>query len=230
MKRLNCSYLFIKRQAQAIETTLKYENKNIDSQEYFEKTSKELKHKLIKFTKILDMYKAFVNELQDFLERTIYLGAVNAQNLYSLKIVSLMQEFLDPHFLEGLKPELLSAIFTFMLLDTYDKNKELCFDIHKKADARTWGHITSMEKELLELAIKLPNNITPIDSCTASYLFKLLLLCPDILQTLNDLKFHKKYENALIATDHASLYTIFKLIEEHIEVTTYLFALFLHDD
>nr|XP_033325395.1 thyroid adenoma-associated protein [Megalopta genalis] len=107
----------------------------------------------------------------------------------SLQILLLTRDLLDNEFKHiGWKAEQIKALFDLMLLDTYEANKEMAFNLIKSVDPS----LLELDKEsnvldLVTVAIELGNSIRPIDSITSAYMLKVCMLSPVIQNVLNTL-------------------------------------------
>lgn len=137
-------------------------------------------------------------DLQDYVTFFVNLRGICVDNLYpdatydrrrsSLQILLLMQDLLHNEFgdIEWEK-EQAETIFQCLLLDTYELNKEMAYQIIKPMSPVLLGLDSEFRIRLIiEVALKLGNSIRPIDSATAAYMLKISKLSPVIRNILCD--------------------------------------------
>ncbi|CAK9832227.1 Thyroid adenoma-associated protein homolog [Anthophora retusa] len=106
----------------------------------------------------------------------------------SLQILLLMNDLLDNEFKDICwKPEQAEALFNLMLLDTYEANKEMAFNLIKSLDPSLLQlDNESRVRDIISVAIELGNSIRPIDSITAASMLKVSLLSPIVQHVLEN--------------------------------------------
>ncbi|KYQ58279.1 Thyroid adenoma-associated protein [Trachymyrmex zeteki] len=133
-------------------------------------------------------YGQFVRNLHLLCVSNLYPEATYDRKRSCLQILLLMQDLIPDRFgLFKWKKEEVEAIIHCLVMDTYEPNKEMAYQI-----------ISSVSPELLSLdskpcvdslmkaAFKFGNSVRPIDSVTAAYLFKIAKLSPIIKNILCD--------------------------------------------
>ncbi|KOC70573.1 Thyroid adenoma-associated protein like protein [Habropoda laboriosa] len=106
----------------------------------------------------------------------------------SLQILLLMKDFLDNEFKHICwKAEQVEALFDLMLLDTYEGNKEMAFNLIKSVEPS----LLQLDNEsrvcdIITVAIELGNRIRPIDSITAASMLKVSMLSPIVKNVLEN--------------------------------------------
>lgn len=110
------------------------------------------------------------------------LDATYCRRRSSLQILLLMKDLLDSEFKHiTWKAEQVKALLDLMLLDTYEANKEMAFNLIKSVEPR----LLELDNEnnvcnIITVALELGNSIRPIDSITAAYMLKVGMLSPVI--------------------------------------------------
>lgn len=133
---------------------------------------------------------------------------------YSLQILLLMRDLLDNEFKQiTWKNEQIETIFNLMLLDTYEKNKEMAFNLIKSVDPNLLqlnneNHVL----DIIMVAIELGNSIRPIDSITAIYMLKVSMLSP-VIQNVLEIHFNILMQSKEI-TEAITLQLIFILLKK----------------
>ena len=104
----------------------------------------------------------------------------------SLQILLLMRDLLDDEFKQVTwKAEQLEAIFNLMLLDTYEGNKLMAFNLIKSVDPNLLQlNNESYVDDIIMVAIELGNSIRPIDTITAACMLKVSMLSPVVHKVL----------------------------------------------
>lgn len=107
----------------------------------------------------------------------------------SLQILLLMRDLLDNEFEHiSWKAEQMKAVFDIMILDTYEVNKEMAFNLIKSVDPILLQlNNESNVLDHVKVAIELGNSIRPIDSITSAYMLKVCMSSPVIQKVLNTL-------------------------------------------
>jgi len=133
-------------------------------------------------------YVMFFINLREICVNNLYPDATYNRRRSSLQILLLMQDLLPDEFkdIEWEKKQA-GRIFQCLLLDTYEPNKEMAYQIIKSMspallclDSESWVQL------IIEVALKLGSSIRPIDSVTAAYMLKISKLSPVIKNILCD--------------------------------------------
>lgn len=146
-------------------------------------------------------------DVQDYVTFFVNLRGICVGNLYpdatydrrrsSLQILLLMQDLLHNEFedIEWQK-EQAETIFQCLLLDTYEPNKEMAYQIIKPMNPELLClNSESRVRLIIKVALKLGNSVRPIDSITAAYMLKISKLSPIIKSILCD---YRNVENNVI--------------------------------
>lgn len=141
-----------------------------------------------KLEKDIDMYRNTFRSLHNMC--ICDPGATYRRRQSSLRILLIMKDLLDSEFecITWTAKEA-RALFDLLLLDTYESNKEMAFDLIKSMDPV----LLELDSEsnvynIMSVAIELGNSIRPIDSVTAAYMFKVSLLSP-VIQNVFETRF-----------------------------------------
>ncbi|XP_076629490.1 thyroid adenoma-associated protein homolog isoform X1 [Colletes latitarsis] len=115
----------------------------------------------------------------------------------SLQILLLMKDLLDNEFKRiTWKTQQVKTLFDLMLLDTYETNKEMAFNLIKSMEPRLLQlDDANNVNNIITVAIELGNSIRPIDSITAAYMFKVSMLSP-VIQNVH--KFQSSFINVIL--------------------------------
>lgn len=145
-------------------------------------------------------YATFFVNLREICLGNLYPDATYARRRSSLQILSLMQDLFHNEFKDiEWEKEQAETIFQCLLLDTYEPNKEMAYQIIKSMnpvllclDSKSQVHL------IIKVALKLGNSVRPIDSVTAAYMLKISKLSPVIKNILCD--YCKVEDNVMEAT------------------------------
>lgn len=145
---------------------------------------------------------------------------------YSLQILLLMRDLLDNEFKQiTWKNEQIETIFNLMLLDTYEKNKEMAFNLIKSMDPSLLQlNNENYVLDIIMVAIELGNSIRPIDSITATYLLKVTMLSP-VIQNVLEIHFNISMQSKEI-TEAITLQLIFILLKK-LKVFKFLYTIYI---
>lgn len=145
---------------------------------------------------LYQMSEKIENNIKDYTLFFINLRQVCVNNLYpdatyhrrrsSLQILLLAQEFLNKEFTDiEWKKEEVEIIFQCLLLDTYEPNKEMAYQLIKCTNPMLLYLDSEDQVEVMvRIALALGNSIRPIDSVTAAYMLKISILSPVIKNVL----------------------------------------------
>lgn len=133
-------------------------------------------------------YVTFFVNLREICLGNLYPDATYARRRSSLQILLLMQDLLRNEFEDiEWEKEQAETIFQCLLLDTYEPNKEMAYQIIKSMnpvllclDSKSQVHL------IIKVALKLGKSVRPIDSATAAYMLKISKLSPVIKNILCD--------------------------------------------
>lgn len=131
-------------------------------------------------------YVIFFIHLRDICVDNLYPDATYDRRRSSLQILLLMKDLLHNEF-EDIKwqKEQAETIFQCLLLDTYEPNKEMAYQIIKPIDPELLCLDSELRVRLIiKVALKLGNSVRPIDSVTAAYMLKISKLSPVIKNIL----------------------------------------------
>ncbi|XP_032686483.1 thyroid adenoma-associated protein homolog [Odontomachus brunneus] len=137
---------------------------------------------------IMDYTVFFIN-LREICVDNLYPDATYHRRRSSLRILLLVQELLSNEFkdIEWSK-EQVEKIFQCLLLDTYEHNKEMAYQLIKHTDPNLLCLDSKWQVEMIiKVAFQLGTSIRPIDSVTAAYMFKISMLSSVIKDVLNDI-------------------------------------------
>lgn len=145
------------------------------------KTSEEIKQNIMDYT-------IFFINLHEICVKNLYPDATYSRRRSSLQILLLMQHLLCNEF-KDIKwtKEQAEVIFQCLLLDTYEPNKEMAYQILKFIDPMLLClDLKSQVQLIIKVALELGSSIRPIDSVTAAYMLKVSKLSPVIRNILCD--------------------------------------------
>ncbi|XP_025991728.1 thyroid adenoma-associated protein isoform X2 [Solenopsis invicta] len=133
-------------------------------------------------------YVMFFVNLRQICVSNLYPDATYGRRRSSLQILLLTQDLLHNEFQDiKWEKEQAETIFQCLLLDTYEPNKEMAYQIIKPmSPALLLLDLESQIRLIIEVALKLGNSIRPIDSSTAAYMLKISKLSPVIKNVLDD--------------------------------------------
>lgn len=133
-------------------------------------------------------YVTFFVNLRGICVSNLYPDATYDRRRSSLQILLLMQDFLCNEFKDiEWEKEQAEMIFQCLLLDTYEPNKEMAYQIIKPiSPALLYLDSESRVRLIIQIALKLGNSVRPIDSATAAYMLKISKLSPVIKNILCD--------------------------------------------
>lgn len=129
--------------------------------------------------------KFFVN-LREICVNSLYPDATYHRRRSSLQILLLAQDLLYNEFNDvEWRKEQAETIFQCLLLDTYEPNKEMAYQILRSMKST----ILCLDSEsrvqlIIKIAFELGNSIRPIDSVTAAYMLKISKLSPVVRNVL----------------------------------------------
>lgn len=168
-------------------------------------------------------YKEFVRNVHELCFVNLYPGAINARKKSSLQILCLMEEFLCDDLKSFLwKLEHFDKLFNCLLLDTYETNKNMAFQLIKSSKlVELFFDTKDKLVELVKVAIQLGNSIRPLDGITAAYMLKVSMLLPNIQKVLVELTEFEKTENA---QEKTTFYMIL-LLKMSLEVSVFNFQI-----
>lgn len=181
------SLVVMKRQCSHEEKMRSHYEKNCDLSEMKQQVVDTSNAISVKLKEDMAMYCDTFKSLRD----TCICGpdATYSRRRSSLQILLLMRDFLDNEFQHvSWKAEQIKALFDLMILDTYEMNKEMAFNLIKSVDPILLQlDNESTVLDLVTVAIELGNSIRPIDSITSAYMLKVCMLSPVIQKVLNTL-------------------------------------------
>ncbi|XP_029175786.1 thyroid adenoma-associated protein isoform X2 [Nylanderia fulva] len=133
-------------------------------------------------------YTIFVVSLREVCVKNLYPDATYSRRRSSLQILLLAQQTLCNEFKDiKWSKEQAKTIFQCLLLDTYEPNKEMAYQILKLMDPVLLSLDLESEVQLIiKVALELGSSIRPIDSVTAAYMLKVIQLSPVIKNILCD--------------------------------------------
>lgn len=133
-------------------------------------------------------YVSFFVNLLKICVSNLYPDATYDRRRSSLQILLLAQDLLRNEFKDvEWEKEQAETIFQCLLLDTYEPNKEMAYQIIKPMNPMLLCLDSESRVQLiLEVAFKLGNSVRPIDSATAAYMLKISKLSPVIKNVLCD--------------------------------------------
>ncbi|KAL6425099.1 hypothetical protein ACFW04_009413 [Cataglyphis niger] len=137
------------------------------------KTSEEIEQNIKDYTIF------FVN-LREICVNNLYPDATYSRRRSSLQILLLAQHLFCNEFkdIKWTKKQA-ETIFKCLLLDTYETNKEMAYQILKPIDPMLLCLDSESQVQLIiKVALELGNSIRPIDSITAAYMLKISKLSP----------------------------------------------------
>lgn len=133
-------------------------------------------------------YAMFFMNLREVCINNLYPDATYHRRRSSLQILMLTQELLYNEFKDiEWKKEQVEIIFQCLLLDTYEPNKEMAYQLLKCSNPALLYLDSKLQVELIiKVALELGNSMRPIDSVTAAYMLKISMLSPVIKDVLGD--------------------------------------------
>ncbi|XP_076246897.1 thyroid adenoma-associated protein homolog isoform X2 [Calliopsis andreniformis] len=201
LKRMKDSLAVMRRQCIQEEKMRNWYEKNCNSLKYGQEVLDESRRMLCELEMDINKYFCTFQSLHNMCicepDATYY------RRRSSLEILLLMRDLLDNEFKHIIwNAEQVKALFNLLLLDTYESNKEMAFNLIKSIDPV----LLQLDNEshvynIIIVAIELGNSIRPIDSVTATYMLKVSMLSPviqNILENCFDLT--KWSENVTEAT------------------------------
>lgn len=143
-------------------------------------------HKSMEIESNIKYYTLFVINLREICVKNLYPDATYNRRCSSLQILLLERELLSDQFKEiKWRKEQAETIFHCLLMDTYELNKEMAYDILKTINpALLHLDLESHVQLIIKVALELGNSIRPIDSITAAYMLKISKLSPVIRNVL----------------------------------------------
>ncbi|XP_031835838.1 thyroid adenoma-associated protein homolog [Nomia melanderi] len=187
LKRMKDSLAVMRRQCSHEEKMRSHYEKNCDLSEMKQQVLDTSNAISAKLKEDIAMYCSAFKSLRE----TCICGpdATYCRRRSSLQILLLMRDLLDNEFQHiSWTAEQTKALFDLMILDTYEVNKEMAFNLIKSVDPI----LLQLDNEsnvldLVTVAIELGNSIRPIDSITSAYMLKVCMLSPVIQKVLNTL-------------------------------------------
>lgn len=164
----------------------------------------------------INYYRSFFFNVRDECLSGTRIGATHTRKKNSLGILQLQQNILENDFSDiSWNFEQVNKLFQCLLLDTYETNKEVTFQILSKINPVTLN-LTNSKKvdEMLYVAINLGDCIRPLDSITASYMLRICLMSPIIKEVLKNYQKNNLYENDTLAQ-------LIMVLLEHAKVSFY---------
>lgn len=145
------------------------------------KTSEEIKQNIMDYT-------IFFINLREICVNNLYPDATYSRRRSSLQILLLMQHLLCTEFKDKKwTKEQAEIIFQCLLLETYEPNKEMAYQILKLINPMLLClDLESQVQLIIKIALELGSSIRPIDSVTAAYMLKVSKLSPVIRNILCD--------------------------------------------
>ncbi|KAL0130897.1 hypothetical protein PUN28_002477 [Cardiocondyla obscurior] len=129
-------------------------------------------------------YVTFLTSLREICVDNLYPDATYHRRRSSLQILLMMQDFCNEFAVEW-KTEQTETIFQCLLLDTYEPNQEMAYQIMKPMNpVLLCLDSESRVRLIIETALGLGSSIRPTDSSTAAYLLKISMLSPIIKNIL----------------------------------------------
>lgn len=128
----------------------------------------------------IEDYTIFFVNLCEICVNNLYPDATYSRRRSSLQILLLAQQVLFNEF-KNIKwsKEQAETIFQCLLLDTYEPNKEMAYQILKLMDPVLLSlDLESQVQLIIKVALELGSSIRPIDSVTAAYMLKVSQLSP----------------------------------------------------
>lgn len=150
-------------------------------------------HKSVEIESSINHYTLFVKNLREICVKNLYPDATYNRRCSSLQILLLMQELLSDEYKDiEWKKEQAEIIFHCLLVDTYEPNKEMAYQLLKTINP-TLLHLDleSHVHLIIKVALELGNSIRPIDSITAAYMLKISTLSPIIRNVLCETCYRK---------------------------------------
>nr|XP_012233310.1 PREDICTED: thyroid adenoma-associated protein isoform X1 [Linepithema humile] len=186
LKRLKDSLVAMKRQlAQETKMINRLKEQDIIS-ETIQNALDLSYHKSMEIESNIKHYTLFVINLRKICVKNLYPDATYNRRCSSLQILLLEQELLSDEFKDiKWRKEQAETIFHCLLMDTYEPNKEMAYQILKTINP-TLLHLDleSHVQLIIKVALELDNSIRPIDSITAAYMLKISKLSPVIRNVL----------------------------------------------
>ncbi|EFN66762.1 Thyroid adenoma-associated protein [Camponotus floridanus] len=144
------------------------------------KTSEEIKQNIMDYT-------IFFINLREICVDNLYPDATYSRRRSSLQILLLMQHLCNEFKDIKWTGEQAEVIFQCLLLDTYEPNKEMAYQILKLINPMLLClDLESQVQLIIKVALELGSSIRPIDSVTAAYMLKVSKLSPVIRNILCD--------------------------------------------
>lgn len=131
-------------------------------------------------------YTIFFVNLREICVNNLYPDATYSRRRSSLQILLLAQHLLCNEFKDiKWSKKQAETIFQCLLLDTYEPNKEMAYQILKLMDPMLLClDLESRVQLIIKVALELGSSIRPIDSATAAYMLKVSKLSPVIKNIL----------------------------------------------
>lgn len=194
LKRINENNSLQERKLKTLQKTLIFETKNKTSEELFNEFYANYEKEKSEAEKIIQSYNNFFhgqNYLLNFLKSKIGQSAVHFQNQSSLQIISLMQDIFDEKIYGPLDDDFLKVVYECMLLNSYESNKEICFDILVKSKT---DYLKGKVFETVRVAVELANSMRPIDGITSTLMLRLAVVSSDFMEEIKKFKIIENVE------------------------------------
>ncbi|XP_011351393.2 thyroid adenoma-associated protein homolog isoform X2 [Ooceraea biroi] len=184
LKRLKDSLAVMQRQlAQEEKMRSRFKEQDVTSEIYESvlASSYQMSKQIVRDMK---EYAMFFIDLRQACVSNLYPDATYDRRRSSLQMLLLMQELLRDEYrsVEWTK-EQAETIFQCLLLDTYEPNKEMAYQILKPMNPTLLG-LDSEVRLMIRIALELSNSMRPIDSATAAYMLKISKRSPVIRDVL----------------------------------------------
>lgn len=136
----------------------------------------------------IKVYNMFLINLRELCVNNLYPDATYHRRRSSLQILLLLQDLLYYELKDiEWKEEQAKIIFQCLLLDTYEPNKEMAYQILKRMNPTLLClDSESRVRLIIKVALELGNSMRPIDSVTSAYMLKISKFSPIIRDVLCD--------------------------------------------
>lgn len=183
-------------------------------------------------------YTMFFINLREICVDNLYPDATYHRRHSSLQILLLAQELLSNEFIDiEWRKEQVEKIFQCLLLDTYEHNKEMAYQLIKHTDPiLLYLDLKWQVEVIIKVALELGKSIRPIDSITAAYMLKISMLSSVVKDVLNDISecseysgknildhYYKVDDNITEATTLRLILLLYRKLKVHICVIWFLF-------
>ncbi|XP_044579181.1 thyroid adenoma-associated protein homolog [Cotesia glomerata] len=200
-KRMSQSLAVFRRNVMQIEKFKLREKEACEDLELYQQRELEYTELAKESLNSINYYRSFFFNVREECLSGTRIGATHTRKKNSLGILQLQQNILENDFNDILwNVEQVNKLFQCLLLDTYETNKEVTFQILSKIDPVTLN-LTNSKKvdEMLYVAINLGDCIRPLDSITASYMLRICFMSPIIKEVLKNYQKNNLYENDTLA-------------------------------